>query len=330
MKIVHILIRRGGFAALVLLAQFLISGCATLDPGQQRVAFEKEVKTALQQTDVQVIRPFAVANTKSGYVPEDGKFSGWGWPSSTYFGDKLFAQVQLAPVGLTGKIMITGSIDTGDIRSVSRAQSSEGYDAIILNMDDNIRYYIIPFGAANVTPFGEIKDYIAFTKENDKYQNAQCVDLLLAKLASIANPRPADAPPQLIDKHPSQFIRETKVTEGILEQGWNAVEIGGRKISLIFEFREIKRPGKSLLGFMASEAKIDNPFALKEKVPMLGYYKAKEDFSLMEKLSLQIPLQEINPSKVGFVVEGVVYAATLVHAKDGSWRYRVQIPEPVQ
>lgn len=336
MHIIHTSIRKGGIAVLFLSVLFALTGCVTLDPAQQSANFEKEVKAALQQTDIQTIRAYAVANTKCGYVSESGEFSAWGWPGSTYFGDKLFANVQLADVGFTGKRMVTGSIDTGDIRSVTREKSSEGYDAIILNMDDNIRYYIIPFGAANVTPFGELKDYVAFTKEQEKYQNTQCVDLLMAKLANVASPRPVEAGPQLIDKDPSQFLKEAKSVEGVLEEGWNRVGIDGKAISLILEIREIKQPSKSTLWRsieMAAQMQgkdLSNPFAAKNKVPMIGYYKAKENLNVMEKLSLQIPLQVISPGKFGFVVEGVVYAATIVHAKDGSWRYRVQIPEPIQ
>jgi hypothetical protein len=320
MSITHILARKGGIAALILFVQFAVTGCVTLDPEQQRAAFEKEVKTALQQTDVQMIRPYAVASTKYGYVPVDGKFSGWGWPSSTYFGDKLIAQVQLVDGGLTGKIMITGSINTGEIRSVSRAQSSDGYDAVILNMDDNIRYYIIPFGAANVTPFGEIKDYVAFTKENDKYQNAQCVDLLLAKIAAISNPRPLEAGLQLIDKTSNEFVRSPKVVEGILEKGSNRFEIDGKAIALHFEHRQIRQPPKSVLGALVGELASDLTAPLQPWTPMLGYSNGRGG---------QVMLQELKPSKVTFVVDGVPYVGTFVYAKDGSWRYRVQLPEPV-
>lgn len=320
MHIIHTSIRKGGIAALFLSILFALTGCVTLDPAQQSANFEKEVKAALQQTDIQMIRAYAVANTKCGYVSESGEFSAWGWPGSTYFGDKLFANVQLAAVGFTGKRMVTGSIDTRDIRSVTREKSSDGYDAVILNMDDNVRYYIIPFGAANVTPFGEMKDYVAFTKENDKYQNAQCVDLLLAKLAGIANPRPADAPPQLIDKHPSQFLNEAKAVEGVLEKGRNKVKIDGKTITLVLEFRQSRPPPKSVLGAMAGDLVSDFTKPTWPTVPMLGFGSEKGG---------QIMLYPINPGKVGIVVEGVVYAATIVHARDGSWRYRVQIPEPV-
>jgi hypothetical protein len=323
MNMAHILIRRGGFTALVLLSQFFITGCATLDPEQQRAALEKKVKADLQQADVQMIRPYAVASTKFGSLPEDGQFSAVGWPGDTYFGEKLIAQVQLTmagPMGLVSKRVVTGSIDTRDIRSVSRAQSSDGYDAILLSMDDNIRYYLLPFGAANLTPFGELKDFVAVTKENGKYQNAQCVDLLLIRLAGVANPRPANAGPQLIDKDPSQFLKEAKTVEGVLEVGWNRVEIDGKAIALIFQNQKTRR---TTLLDVVGVMKVPT-------VPMIGYYKAKENLSLMEKLSVQIPLQVISPGKFGIVVEGVAYAVTIVHATDGSWRYRVQIPEPVQ
>lgn len=93
------------------------------------------------------------------------------------------------------------------------------------------------------------------------------------------------------------------MVEGIFKDGWNPVEIDKKELALVFQNRN--------------------------GVPWFGCDKAEKDKGSVEKLLKQTRVYPVTPGRGGFEVGGVAYVVTIVHAKDGSWRYRLELPEPV-
>lgn len=195
--------------------------------------------------------------------------------------------------------MVVGTFSAVDIREVKRVRSVDGYEAVILSYDENISYYIIPWNMAELSPFGEIT---AFTS-NDQDKGAASSDRIAQLLGPKVQPRPNDAPPQLIDKHPSQFSRETRLVVGVIATGANEVEIDGKRFELFFK-------------------KVDG-------VPSLAVTQTEASKNLLQKIAAR-SFNPIMPGTFLYEVYGTPISLLVVHARDGSWRYRVQIPEPVQ